>query len=935
MTLFFRQKQSAHGKHLTYRYILAVFIIFLLSLSSLLALQYVVNKQDNYATVINISGRQRMLSQRTVMLLFHLYDIPKHETEHRQVTRRKLQESVDLMERSHTMLTTGVLEDGSLFTLSPAIADMYFAEPMHLDRLVTTHINTIKELVRTTIDFQTADQILHSAEGRLLSALNTVASQYEKESNSYMGLLKQIQRIVFLVTCAALLGIVYLLFRPMVRSVVENEATLNNILDDLPVYMDIVDEDLTVLYQSKYLVDALKMDGKGHKCYDIYKDDKQQCSNCPLLDKKRRKGSNIIHAEGCLGGRTLQVAHVHITFQGKPAILETFTDITEQQQTEQILIEAKETAERANKIKSEFLASMSHEIRTPINAIVGLVYLTLETKLSIKQKDYLKKISSSANQLLTLIDDLLDYSQIEAGAIQLKSVPFDLNDTMDNLASLVTFEALEQQLEVNFNIEPDVPTGLIGDQHRLEQVFTHLIQNSLKFTDAGYVDINTELLRQEQNHVTLRFSVSDSGNGVPENIEEYIFQPFSQGEEANIRKHGGTGMGLGLCKDLLELMGGTIQLEKKDSPGSLFTFTLDFAVSQRQQQDSSLELLGRKILIVDDHPMARKSLEYMLCGLGLEIHTVSSAEEAYTTLQTACGSQSAFDFVTLDFQMHGVNGIEAAKTIRQHPDLYGNPAIFLLTAYSKSQVVQHAEDLFDGLLLKPINRAVLMGSLIATQKSELQQTILNQGEDMPPSGSQLPGIDMARGLAQAGGNKKIYFSVLSKFLSNYASTVDDIRKALADNDTETSHRLLHTLKGVAGNIGAHKLHDTAQSLEDGRDVDDIEGDLRTLEKALQEVVTSIASLQQPQNTPVPSEENKNGTIDHSAILALTETITALLEESDTEVEQPIEKLTACLKNTSLSSYAQELENKVGRYEFDEALEVMEQLIRKMSGEAHG
>ena len=931
MRPFIRQEQSSHGNHLTYRYILAVSIIFLLSLSSLLALQYVVNKQDNYATAINISGRQRMLSQRTAMLLFHLYDIPTHESKHRQLTRQKLQESVDLMERSHTMLTTGVLKDGSRYILSPTIADMYFAEPVHLDRLVTTHLDTIKQLLKTTIDFQTADQLLHNAEGTLLSALNAVASQYEQESNSYIELLKRIQLIVFLVTCAALLGIVYLLFRPMVRSVVENEATLNNILDDLPVFMDIVDEELTVLYQSKYMVDALQMDGKGQKCFDIYKDDKQQCSNCPLRDKTRRRGSNIIQTKGCLGGKTLQVAHVHITFQGKPAILETFTDITEQQQTEQILIEAKETAEQANKMKSEFLASMSHEIRTPINAIVGLAYLTLDTKLSVKQKDYLKKISSSANQLLTLIDDLLDYSQIEAGNIQLKKRPFNLNDIMDNLASLITFEALEQQLEVNFNIEPEVPTNLIGDQHRLEQVLTHLIQNSLKFTDTGYVDINTELLDQEKSSATLRFSVSDSGNGIPENIREYIFQPFSQGEDANVRRHGGTGMGLGLCKDLVELMDGTIQLEKKDSPGSLFTFTLAFTVSQTQKQDSYPELQGSKVLIVDDHPMARKSLEYMLNAQGLEVHSAVSAEKAYTTLQTACASKSAFDFVTLDFQMHGINGIEAAKTIRQNPALYGNPAIFLLTAYSKSQMVQQAEDLFDGLLLKPINRAVLMGSLIAAQKNELQQANVIAEGNMPSSSAQLPGLDMARGLAQAGGNKKIYFSVLAKFLSNYASSVDDIRGALADNDTQTSRRLLHTLKGVAGNIGAHRLHDAAQALEDSRDAGSIEGELHTLEESLQEVLTSIASQQHSKGTTAASDEENEKPVDHSAIQALTDTITTLLEESDTEAEQHIEKLTALLKNTSLYPFGQELETRVGRYEFDEALEVMQQLIKKLSG----
>ena len=933
MTLLKKPKKKSRERQLTFQYILAVSIVFILSLSTLLTLQYVVSNQDSYATVINISGRQRMLSQRTIMLLFHLYDISDSETEHIRVTEEKLLESINLMAKSHEILSSGELEDGSHFKLSPTISSMYFDGPMHLDALVTEHVKAINELLHTNEpDYKKADKILHIVENTLLSSLNAVVHQYEIESNSYMLLLKRIQLFVFLVTCLVLISIVYFIFRPMVRSVVENENMLNSMLDDLPVYMDIVSKDLTILYQSKYLSDAIGANGTGKKCFDIYKDNRRQCRNCPLSETRREDAGNIITVDNCLGGKTLQVAHVQISFQGEPAILETFTDITEQQRTEQILIEAKETAEKANKMKSEFLASMSHEIRTPINAIVGLVYLTLETELSVKQKDYLKKISSSANQLIGLIDNLLDYSKIETKSISLKSVPFNLNDTMDNLASLVTYEALEQRLEVNFNIEPNVPTALIGDQQRLEQILNQLIQNSLKFTEAGYVDINTECVHSDEGNARLRFSVDDSGIGIQKNLAEYIFQPFSQGEDSNIRQHGGTGMGLAMCKDLVELMGGTIQLESKESPGSLFSFILDFPLADDQQQQFPHELQGSKLLIVDDHPMARKSLEYMLSGMGLEIVSVSSAEEAYDFLKEAKKAAAPFDFITLDFQMQGINGIEAAQAIRRDSNTYGNPNIFLLTAYSKSQVVQRAEDIFDGLLLKPINRAVLMGSLLAAHKGEIAAPLQiddTQEQYLPET---LPGINMTRGLAQAGANRKIYSSVLQKFLKNYTSYIEQIRFAHENGDSSTAHRLIHTLKGVAGNIGAMELQQAALMLENSKHENrDFAEQLNIMENSLQEVFSSIESLKS-EKTPVTNEESKdNSSIDTAAVQSLTDKIIVLLEESDTEAEQHIERLSTLLKNTSLQQYCMQLEEKIGRYEFEEALEIVKQILTELPG----
>ncbi len=934
MKLLTNQKQIPREKQLTFKYILAVSIIFILSLSTLLTLQYVVGHQDNYATVINISGRQRMLSQRTIMLLFHLYDIPKVKTEHVQETRNKLLSSIQLMEESHKILSTGEMENGSPFALSPTISKMYFDAPMHLDALVTGYIKTINELLQQEANHIKAREVLHIAEGTLLSSLNAVVQQYEKESNAYMSLLKRTQLLVFLVTCLALLCIIVFIFRPMVHSVVENEKMLNNMLDDLPVYMDVVSEDLTILYQSKYLSDALGADSSGKKCYDIYKDNQKQCHNCPLADTSKQSGNNIITVSGCISDKTLQIAHVEIMFQGQPAILEIFTDITEQKQTEQFLIEAKEAAEKANKMKSDFLASMSHEIRTPINAIVGLVYLTLETKLSVKQKEYLEKISSSSSQLIGLIDNLLDYSKIEAGNLHLKKLPFSLNDTMDNLASQVTFEALEQDLAVTFNIESDVPIFLLGDQQRLEQILKELIRNSLKFTETGYVDVNTECISQNDNTVRLQFSIDDSGIGIQNNLAEFIFQPFSQGEDSNIRKHGGTGMGLAMCKDLVELMGGKLQLECKDSPGSLFSVTIDFPVAEEQQKQFSHEIEGLRVLIVDEHPMARKSLEYMLSGMDLHIVSVCSAEEAFDCLEKAKQKHRPFDFVTLDFQMRGMNGIETAQAIREDSNTYGTPGIFLVTASNKSHIAQREENIFDGILLKPINRAVFFASLIAVHKGEQLKPAKQETQKyiLPES---LPGIDIARGITQAGGNQKIYNSVLKKFLNHYGSHIDKIRQSHKNKDLQTSHRLIHTLKGVAGNIGAKQVQKAALELENRfRDSDDFEELLSIVDNHLQDVfasITSLSNMEEDAEETSAMEGTGNIPVDDIAVQSLATEIMILLEESDTDAEQHIEQLSVLLKNTPLQQYSQQLEVTIGRYEFEEAIEIVKHILAELPG----
>lgn len=634
--------------------------------------------------------------------------------------------------------------------------------------------------------------------------------------------------------------------------------------------------------------------------------------------------------------------------------LGVFTDITGIKEKEKELEVALKNANAATEAKSLFLANMSHEIRTPMNAILGMSHLAMQTQLDDRQEDYLRKIHGAATSLLGIINDILDFSKIESGKLKMETIDFEIAKVVNDAIQLFAESSTPKNLKFIVDLPPALPQWFRGDPLRLGQILTNLVGNAVKFTKHGEIIVAIEQGISRNNQIQLKFSVQDTGIGIAQENLERLFEPFTQNDNSTTRHYGGTGLGLTISRNLVEMMGGNIWAESQLGSGSTFTFTiwleksvkaLALAAESRCFSDGKPQhtLVDLRILVAEDNPVNRQIAEELLIQAGAQVDAVENGEAALNRI-IETETRDYYDLILMDLQMPVMDGYEATRKIR-----IIDPIIPILAMTARTTVDERDECLKNGMddhIAKPIDPRLLyhmiqqyvkpqivaeqtMSDLEMIEKDREKSSAMKRLETICFEAEKISEIDWKTLQTRLGNNPDIIVTLLTVFGETHADMASEMICACDSSNKDLLLRKLHTAKGVLGNINATGLYQQVCEMEalllEAGSNDQVSQQLVAFKADFDDFYTAIMNFIKSQAEEQPESLVKaDQAIWHKLLGELLE----LLQEGDSEALECFEENRQMFSNVMKSNEFTQLLELIHGYEFDEAIFLLKAIHKK-------